>query len=84
LYQALLQVDGESFTVQVGLLLIRIDMVRPVLGKGVELPHVVEYTTISLLKIKELLQLGSKQTRRQVMCVESSTELAPWNMVIHW
>jgi hypothetical protein len=64
LYQALLQVDGESCTVQVGVLLIRIDVVRPVLGKGVELPHVVEYTVVPLLKVQELLQLGAEQNRR--------------------
>jgi hypothetical protein len=39
---------------------------------------------ISLLKIQELLQHGAEQTRRQAMCAESSMELAPWNMVIHW
>jgi hypothetical protein len=59
-YQALLQVDGESCTVQVVLLLIHIDVVRSILGKGVELPRVVEYTMISLLKIQELLQLGAE------------------------
>jgi hypothetical protein len=35
-----------------------------------------------LLKIQELIQLGAEQTLRQVICVESSTELTPWNMVI--
>jgi hypothetical protein len=31
---------------------------RPgVLGKGVELPHVVEYTMVLMLKVQEFLQL---------------------------
>jgi hypothetical protein len=64
LYQALLQVDGESCMVHVGLLLIRIDMVRLILGRGVELPHVIEYTAVPLFKVQELLQLGAEQTRR--------------------
>jgi hypothetical protein len=42
-----------SYKVQVGLLLIR-----------VELPHVVEYTVVPLLKVQELLQLGAEQTHR--------------------
>jgi hypothetical protein len=52
------------------------------LGKGVELPHVVEYTIVPMLKVQEFLQLDAEQNRRSVMCAESSTELIPWNMVI--
>jgi hypothetical protein len=49
LYQALLKVDGESCTVYVILLLIRVDVVQPVLGKGIELPRLVEYTVVAFL-----------------------------------
>jgi hypothetical protein len=34
------------------------------MGKGVELPRVVEYTVVSLLKVQKLLQLDAEQTRR--------------------
>jgi hypothetical protein len=44
-------VDGKPFTVEVTFLLSRVDVVRPILGKGVELPHVVEYTAVPLLKV---------------------------------
>jgi hypothetical protein len=44
-------VDGESYMVQAGLLLIRVDVIRPVLGKGVELPRVVKYIVVPLLKV---------------------------------
>jgi hypothetical protein len=59
-----LQVDIESGMVRVGLFLILVDVVLPVLSKCGELPYVVEYPMILLLKVKELLQLGVKQTRR--------------------
>jgi hypothetical protein len=78
----LLQVDDKPFKVEVSFLLICVDMVRPVLGKSIELSCVVEYTLIPLLKVQEFLQLGAEQTRRKVMCVERSTELIPWDMVI--
>jgi hypothetical protein len=39
-------------------------MVGAILSQGVELPHVVEYTTVPLLKVQELLQLAAEQTRR--------------------
>jgi hypothetical protein len=64
LYEVFLQVDGESYMVQVGLLLTRVDVVRPVLPKGIELPRVVEYIVIPLLKVQKLLQHGAEQTRR--------------------
>jgi hypothetical protein len=48
-------VDGESYMVQVVLLLTCVDVVRPVLGKGVELPRVVEYTVVPLLMVEKLL-----------------------------
>jgi uncharacterized membrane protein YuzA (DUF378 family) len=63
--------------VQVGLLLIRVDVVRTILGKGVELSRVVEYNVVALLKVQKLLQLGAEQTHRLVMCVEGSIELTP-------
>jgi hypothetical protein len=44
--------------VQVGLLLIRVDVVQLVLGKCVELARVVEYTMVPLLKVQKLLPLG--------------------------
>jgi hypothetical protein len=56
MYQALLQMDGEPHIVQVGLIFIRVDVVSPVPSKIVQLPHVVEYTVIPLLKVQELLQ----------------------------
>jgi hypothetical protein len=64
LYQTLLQVDGESGTVQVGLFLIRIDVIGPILRKSVKLARVVEYIMVPLLKVQELLQLSVEQTRR--------------------
>jgi hypothetical protein len=57
-------VDGKPFILEVSFLLIRVDVVRPILGKSIELPCVVEYTVILLLKVQEFLQLGVKQTRR--------------------
>jgi hypothetical protein len=50
--------------VQVGILFIRVDMVGAILSQGVELPHVVEYTMVPLLKVQELLQLAAEQSRR--------------------
>jgi hypothetical protein len=46
---------GEPHMVQVGLLFIRVDMLCAILSQGVELPHVVEYTVVPLLKVQELL-----------------------------
>jgi hypothetical protein len=51
MHQALLQVDGEPCVVQVGLLLIRVDVVCAILSQSVELPCVVEYTTVPLLEV---------------------------------
>jgi hypothetical protein len=51
MHQALLQGDGEPCTVQVGLHLIRVDMVCAILSQGVELPCVVEYIVVPLLKV---------------------------------
>jgi hypothetical protein len=64
LYQVHLQLDGEPWMVQVGLLVIRVNVVGPTLSKSVELPHVVEYTVVPLLKVQELLQLVVEQARR--------------------
>jgi hypothetical protein len=59
--EALLQVDGKPFMVEVSFLLICVDVVRPVLGKSIiELSCVVEYTAIPLLKVQELLQLDAE------------------------
>jgi hypothetical protein len=57
-------VDDESDMLRVGLFLIRIDVVCPILSKSVELPRVVEYIMVPLLKVQELLHLGVEQTRR--------------------
>jgi hypothetical protein len=62
MYQALLQMDGEPCTVQVGLLFICVDVVCAILSQGVELPRVVEYTVVPFLKVQELLQLAAEQT----------------------
>jgi hypothetical protein len=64
MHQALLQVDGEPYMVQVGLLFIRVDVVCAILSQCVELPRVVEYTTVPLLKVQELFQLAVQQTHR--------------------
>jgi hypothetical protein len=64
MYQALLQMDGELRTVQVGLLFIHANMVCAILSQGVELPRVVEYTVVPLLKVQKLLQLAAEQTHR--------------------
>jgi hypothetical protein len=60
MHQALLQMDGEPRTVQVGLVFIRVDVVGPILSKSVELPCVVEYTVVPLLKVQELPQLATE------------------------
>jgi hypothetical protein len=50
--------------VQVGLLFIRVDVVCAILSQCVELPRVVEYTMVPLLKVQELFQLAVQQTYR--------------------
>jgi hypothetical protein len=60
MYQALLQMDGGPCTVQVDLLFICVNVVGAILSQGVELPCVVEYTLVPLLKVQELLQLGTE------------------------
>jgi hypothetical protein len=57
-------VDAESGMAQVGIFLIRVDVVSPIPSKSIELPRVVKYTMVLLLKVQELLQLGVEQTRR--------------------
>jgi hypothetical protein len=64
MYQALLHMDGEPCMVQVGLLFIRVDVVCAILSQGVELPRVVAYTVVPLLKVQELLLLAVEQTRK--------------------
>jgi hypothetical protein len=56
--------DGECCMVQVSLLFIRVDVVCAILSQGVELPRVVEYIVVPLLKVPELLQLAAEQTQR--------------------
>jgi hypothetical protein len=56
--------DGEPYTVHVGLLFICVDMVCAILSQGIELPRVVEYTMVPLLMVQELLQLAAEQTHR--------------------
>jgi hypothetical protein len=51
MHEALLQMDGEPCTVQAGLLFIRVNVVCAILSQGVELPRVVEYTVVPLLKV---------------------------------
>jgi hypothetical protein len=51
MHQALLQVDGEPCAVQVGFLLIRVDVVGAILSQGVELSCVVEYIVVPLRKV---------------------------------
>jgi hypothetical protein len=43
--------DGESCTVQFGLLFIRVNVVCVILSQGIELTCVVEYTVVPLLKV---------------------------------
>jgi hypothetical protein len=64
MHQALLQMDGEPCTVQLGLLFICADVVCAILSQGVELPRVVKYTVVPLLKVQELLQLAAEPTHR--------------------
>jgi hypothetical protein len=64
MHQALLQMDGEPCTVHVGLLFICVDVVCAILSQSVELPRVVEYCVVPLLKVQELIQLAAEQTRR--------------------
>jgi hypothetical protein len=64
MHQALLQMDGEPCMVQVGLLFICVDVVCAILSQGVELPRVVKYTVVPLLKVQEFLQLAVEQTHK--------------------
>jgi hypothetical protein len=56
--------DGEPYTLLVRLLFIRVNMVCAILSQCFELPRVVEYTVVSLLKVQEHLQLATELTRR--------------------
>jgi hypothetical protein len=44
-------VDGKPFMVEVGFLLICINMICAILSQGVELPGVVKYRMVPLLEI---------------------------------
>jgi hypothetical protein len=56
--------DGKPLVVEVGFILIRINVKRPVLGKGVELPCVVKHSVVPLFTIHELFYLAVEQTHR--------------------
>jgi hypothetical protein len=43
--------DCEPYTLHVGLLFIHVNVVCAILSQGVELPRVVEYTVVPLLKV---------------------------------
>jgi hypothetical protein len=47
--------DGKPFTVEVGFLLIRINMICSILSQGVELPVVIIHCMVPLLKVLKLL-----------------------------
>jgi hypothetical protein len=64
LNHTILQQDGKTFTKEVCFLLIYINVVRPVLGKGAELSRVFKHSVVPLVKIQELFQLVAEWTRR--------------------
>jgi hypothetical protein len=74
--------DHEPVAEEVGFLLIHVDMIGAVLGKGVELVSVVIHRVVPLLQVKELLQLATEQTHREMMTTEGSAVLTPWNLMI--
>jgi hypothetical protein len=57
--QTVLQLDGKPLAEEVGFLLINVDTVGPILGKGVELSSIVIHSAVPLLQVKELLQLAT-------------------------
>jgi hypothetical protein len=64
---------------EISFLLICVNMVGPILGKGVELVSVVIHGLVKLLQLQELLQLATEQTHREMMTTEGGAELDPWN-----
>jgi hypothetical protein len=57
-------VDGQSFMVEVGLLLVSIHMIGAILSQGIELPGILEHDVVPLFEVQELLQLTAEQTYR--------------------
>jgi hypothetical protein len=49
-----LPLDGKPIAEEVSFLLIRVDMVGAILGKGVELMSIVIHGVVPLLQVKEL------------------------------
>jgi hypothetical protein len=49
--------DGEPFTIEVGFLLIRINMICAILSQGVELASVVIHCMVPLLNVTPLVSL---------------------------
>jgi hypothetical protein len=56
--------DGEPFTVEVGFLLIHINMICAILSQSVELPGLVIHCMVPLLKVLKLLQPATEQIWR--------------------
>jgi hypothetical protein len=57
-------VDGQSFTVEVGLLIISIHLIGAILSQGIELPGILEHVVVPLFVVQELIQLAAEQTYR--------------------
>jgi hypothetical protein len=57
-------VDGQSFTIEVGLLLISIHMIGAILSHGIELPGILKHDVVPLFEVQELFQLAVEQTCR--------------------
>jgi hypothetical protein len=74
--------DVEPFTVKIGFLLIRINMIRAILSQGVEQSGVVIHYMVPLLKVMKLLQLAAEQTHRKMMSTEGYAEFIPCNLMI--
>jgi hypothetical protein len=65
-----------------GFLLVRVDVVCPILGEPFELEAAVVHGVVPLLQVEELSQLAAHEARRYVLTTEGGVELAPWNLVI--
>jgi hypothetical protein len=57
-------VDGQSFTVEVGLLIVSIHLIGAILSQGIELPGILEHVVVPLFVVQELIQLAVEQTYR--------------------
>jgi hypothetical protein len=60
----ILQLDVEPFAEELNLLLIRVNVVCPILHEFVELVAVVVDSVVPLLQIEELCQLAVHESRR--------------------